>query len=194
MRYRIYGSAERGFTPSDTAYRYDAGLDGMKSSPPNLLCETEGAATGLDLPAGLWRPWYRVAAMDAKGVLSGVSAQAELVHPLIVTAGLPAGRVSTQFRAQVDVSTSIGHLVSQDENGKAYQMRFRAGDSLLFALEGTPESLRIEPRSGLIAGYLGPGSVGDYDLTVKVRDLAKGFEDEKKFKLTVGNANPVGLK
>lgn len=194
VRYRIYGSAERGFAPSDTAYRYDAGLDGMKSSPPNLLCETAGPATELELPAQLWRPWLRVAAVDAEGRESGVSTQAELAHPLITTAELPAGVCSTLYRARVEVSSSIGHLVSLDENGKAYQMRFRSGDSLLFQLAGAPESVRIDPHSGLISGYLPAGSAGEYGLTVKVRDLARVFEDEKKLVLRVVEAAPSGLK
>jgi hypothetical protein len=110
---------------------------------------------------------------------------AEMSHPQIVPQQLPVGHTSSQYRAQVEVSASIGHLVSQDENGRAYQMRFRNGDDLLFELEGAPGSLVIDSDSGLISGYLPAGSEGKYVLKVKVSDRRTGHKHQMPLQLEV---------
>jgi hypothetical protein len=183
--YRVYGSAERGFTASDTAYVYHAGLDGIKQSPPNLLFETDGSQTGCELAVEFWRPFYRIAAVDSKGCESGPSAMAELAHPLILTSKLPEGSSSSLYQARVEVCASIGHLVSADENGKAYQMRFRNGDDLAFELTGAPDEVSINCESGLIAGYLPSDSAGEYEILVTVKDQRTGARDERKLTLVV---------
>lgn len=194
VRYRVYGSAERGFTASDTAYVYHAGLEGIKQSPPNLLFETEGSRTGCKVPVEFWRPFYRVAAVDSKGRESGPSAMAELAHPLILTGSLPQGSTSSYYQARIELSASMGHLVSADENGKAYQMRFRDGDDLDFELTGAPEALAISRESGVIAGYLPAGSAGEYEILVTVKDKRSGARDERKLNLRVKEGYPAGSK
>ena len=194
MRYRVYGSAERGFTASDTAYVYHAGLDGIKQSPPNLLFETDGSQTGCELAIEFWRPFYRIAAVDSKGCESGPSAMAELAHPLILTGELPEGGTSSYYQAQIKVSASMGHLVSADENGKPYQMRFRNGDDLVFELTGAPDALSIHRESGLIAGYLPADYAGEYEILVAVTDERTAARDEKKLTLRVKEGYPGGLK
>ncbi|MBW7997881.1 MAG: cadherin repeat domain-containing protein [Candidatus Glassbacteria bacterium] len=185
VRYKIYGSSERGFTASDTAYAYDGGLAGILHAPANLLHITEGAQTYCNA-WNILRPYYRVVAIDAAGRESGPSDAAEMPHPLITgPAKLPSGRVSSQYRAQVEVSASIGHLVSQDENGKPYQLRYRSGDELSFGLEGAPGSLVIDPDSGLISGYLPHDAAGSHLLKVKVTDLRTGHSLERQFTLEI---------
>ena len=101
-------------------------------------------------------------AVDRGDVASGPSGQAELAHPLIVTASIPPGKPSSQYFAQVKVSASAGHLVSADENGKAYQMLFRNGDSLNFSLSGAPGiSSRVV---ALTTGVYADGPVALYAL------------------------------
>jgi len=185
VRYRVYGSAERGFTASDTAYAYHAGLDGIKQSPPNILFETGGPQTSFNVPVRFWRPYYRIAAVDSKGRESGPSAMAELAHPLILTGELPEGGSSSYYQARIEVCASAGHLVSADENGKAYQMRFRSGDDLVFELSGAPDGLSINSESGLIAGYLPDGSAGEYEALVAVKDERTGARDERKLRLVI---------
>jgi hypothetical protein len=139
----------------------------------------------VNLPTELWRPYYRVAAVDAEGRESGPSNMAELAHPLIRTRQLPAAKTSTYYQAQVEVSASIGHLVSQNENGKSYQMRYRTGDELVFDLSGAPDSLSIGEKTGLIAGYLPPKSAGEYEFLVRVSDERTGAQDSVKLVLRV---------
>jgi hypothetical protein len=187
VQYRIYGSSERGFTPSKTAYTYDAGLSGLKNTPANLLFETKNAQTSWAIPARLWRPYYRIAAIDSRGRESGTSTMVELKHPLVVTDELPKGEAGSFYQAKLEVSASIGHLVSQTENGKAYQMRFRNGDQLTFSLSGAPQGLTIRETDGLIAGYLPSSSAGKYRLTVMVEDERTENFDERVLTLEIAD-------
>jgi hypothetical protein len=188
VRYKIYGSSERGFTASDTAYVYHGGLDGILHAPSNLLHITDGPQTTCDT-WNILRPYYRVVAVDAEGRESGPSDVAEMQHPLIAPQQLPAGYVSTWYKAQVEVCSSIGHLVSQDEDGKAYQLRYRTGDDLLFEMSGAPENLTIEPESGLISGFLAPESTGRYLLNIVITNRRTGNKTEGKLPLAVKSDN-----
>ncbi len=184
-RWRIYGSQERGFTASDTAYAIQAGLEGTRNSPLNLLVELAGNQHCWEIPPALWRPWYRVAAVDEQGRVSGPSAQAELAHPLIVTGDLPEGTAGSYYQARPELCRSIGHLVSADENGLHYQMCFRAGDEPQFELSGAPSGVTVDPQSGMIAGFLPAGSAGEYRLTLAVTDRRSGRQDRRALILRV---------
>ena len=71
FRYRIYGSEERGFTAHDERYEFNDGLEGTQWAAANLLIEAPGSKQMILLPQALWRPYYRVVAVDGKGRLSG---------------------------------------------------------------------------------------------------------------------------
>ena len=184
VRYRIYGSAERGFSANDHPYEYFAGLDGVQKSPANLLLETREPSLSVELPAELWRPYYRVVAIDAQGRVSGASAIAELPHPLIATSKLPDANRAHQYEARVTTSASIGHLVSADENGQQYQMRYRAGDDLVYSMAGAPPGLSID-KSGLISGFIGTASQDQYEMVVTVKNKTTGAGDSTRFLLSV---------
>jgi hypothetical protein len=185
VRYRIYGSQERGFTPSKKPYTYDAGLDGFKEAPSNLLHEVDATVTSWQIPPALWRPFYRIAAVDAQERESGTSSKVELRHPLVVTEALPKAKAGSFYQTRIEVSASIGHLVSQTENGKSYQMRLRNGDQLSFSIAGAPQGLGIHKEEGLIAGFLSAGTTGKFQVTVKVTDERTGSQDETILELEV---------
>jgi hypothetical protein len=185
VSYRIYGSNERGFTPKEEPYTYDAGLAGSKEAPANLLFETNGSETTWKIPQTLWRPYYRIASVDSEGRLSGTSSMVELTHPLIITSSLLKAQAGSFYQSQIEVSASIGHLVSQTENGKAYQLRFRNGDRLSYTITGAPRELSISRNDGLISGYLSTASAGKYRVSVKVIDERTGNQDERSFELVV---------
>ena len=189
VRYRIYGSAERGFSPHDTAYTYDAGADGMKSALPNLLTETPGPASSVTLPTELWRAYYRVVAVDAEGRESGPSGQGDLFHPLILSKTLPAARASAYYQTRIDVSASIGDLVSTDfPNGQPYNIKFRNADDLVFDVTGAPQGLTINFDTGVLAGYLPANAAGKYEVAIKVTDKRSGKQDSVKLPLVVSSA------
>jgi hypothetical protein len=170
VRFRIYGSEERGFSANDKPFEYNAGLDGTQHAPANLLMETGKMQESVEIPASLWRPYYRVEAVDA--------------DPLIVTTALAAAHVRRFYREQVDTSASIGHLVSADENGKSYQLRYRTGDELTFTLEGAPKGLTIDDH-GEISGFVEEGAHGRYELKIRVKRKSDGAGDAVELPLTV---------
>ena len=180
VKYRIYGSAERGFTASDVRYRYNGGDAGTLAAPPNLLLEIKPDTMRVELPAVLWRPYYRVAAVDAQGRESGPSALAELEHPLIVTSAIPAAQANSYYETRIETAASIGHLVYTDESGT----RFRTGDELAFELSGAPKGLAISP-AGVVSGFLPAGSAGKYEIVVNVSDRKKAAKDSIKLLLQV---------
>jgi hypothetical protein len=184
VTYRIYGSEERGFTANEDRYEYNNGLDGTQWASANLLLETHTPAESVTLPQALWRPYYRVVAVDGKGRLSGPSALAELSHPLIATSQLPNATESQFYKAQVVTSASIGHLVSADENGKSYQMKFRTGDDLAFDMSGAPAGLSIDSH-GVISGFVGDAKPAKYDVTIHVKNNKNGAADSVTLPLTV---------
>jgi hypothetical protein len=188
VRYRIYGSAERGFTAHDTPYTYDAGADGMKPALPNLLMETQGPTRSVTLPTDLWRAYYRVVAVDSEGRESGPSGHGELVHPLILSKTLPAAKAAAYYQARIDVSASIGDLVSTDfPNGQPYNIKFRNADDLVFEVTGAPHGLTISRDTGVLAGYLPATAAGKYILAIKVTDKRTGKQDAVKLPLTVSS-------
>ncbi len=189
VRFRIYGSEERGFTANDKPYEYNDGLKGTQHAPPNLLLETTGTDGSVQVPAELWRPYYRVVAIDGQGRVSGPSALAELSHPLIATARLSPAIRSRFYRQPIAISASIGHLVSADENGLSYQLRFRSGDDLNFHMTGAPEGLSID-ANGVISGFVGAATKNEYDVTIEVENKTTGASDSVKFVLPVINQQP----
>ncbi|MHB1936360.1 MAG: putative Ig domain-containing protein [Acidobacteriaceae bacterium] len=182
--YRIYGSEERGFTAHDNRYQYNDGLHGTQWAASNLLLDTHNANESVSLPEALWRPYYRVVAVDEKGRLSGPSAMAELSHPLIATSQLPNAIGSQFYEARIVTSASIGHLVSADENGKPYQMKFRTGDELVFDMSGAPAGLSIDNR-GVISGFVGDAKPAKYKVTINVKNSKNGAGDSVTLPLSM---------
>jgi hypothetical protein len=184
VSYRIYGSEERGFTAHDDRYEYNDGLEGTQRAAANLLLETHSTQLSVSLPETLWRPYYRVIAVDGKGRLSGPSALSELSHPLIATSQLPNATESQFYKTQIVTSASIGHLVSADENGKSYQMKFRSGDELAFDMTGAPAGLSIDSQ-GVISGFVGDAKTTKYEVTINVKNSRNGAADSVTLPLTV---------
>jgi hypothetical protein len=183
-RYRLYGSAERGFSASTVPYRYNAG-NGTRESPSNLLFETEQPVTSADIPARFWRPYYRVEALDFAGNASGPSNMAELKHPLIAATALPDARPGAPYQAALEASASIGHLTSQNRNGRPYFMALRTGDDPVYELAGAPVWLAINPKTGVLSGDVPAGGGATHDLQITVMEPRTGVRDSVKLRLLV---------
>lgn len=184
VRYKIYGSDERGFTAHDQPYLRNDGLAGNQMTAANLLLETTRPVTSITLPQNLWRPYYRIVAIDKQGRPSGPSVQAELQHPLIAATELPPTILNHAYQFTVPVSASIGHLVSADENGLPYQMKFRYGDDLVFHMTGAPDGLTID-NHGVISGFVGNASRERYSVTLTVENKTNGVRDSVTLPLIV---------
>jgi len=182
--FKIYGSSERGFSAFDNPYQYFAGLDGILLAPANLLLETPGVAESAEIPADLWRPYFRVVAVDREGRVSGASDVAEMPHPVIATRLLPPANRMQIYEARIATSASKGHLVSADEDGKSYQYRFRSGDDLEFSMTGAPDGLLVD-SSGLISGFVTDEAKSEYRITLKVKNKAAERGDSVELVLRV---------
>ena len=96
MKYRVYGSDEKGFSVSDVPYKVSIGISKelKPEFPANFIAETtatELAVMGCEvaLPAAN-KTYYRVVAVDAQGKRSGPSDYATAPRPMIY--GKPALR------------------------------------------------------------------------------------------------------
>jgi hypothetical protein len=124
--------------------------------------------------------------VDANGRESGPSGQGDLVHPLILSKALPAAKASSYFQAPIEVSASIGDLVSTDfPNGQPYNIKFRNADELVFEVTGAPNGLTVNSDTGVLAGFLPLSATGKYELAIKVTDKRTGKQDAVKLPLIV---------
>lgn len=125
VRYRVYGSDEKGFSVSDEPYavmfRY-AG-DWRKAAcertvPANFVAETEGTemvvlGAGIELPNAN-KAYYRVVAVDERGNRSGPSDYAEAPRPFIYTRPATAAGVGEEYCYQVATIRSLGNAGLRD--------------------------------------------------------------------------------
>ena len=95
----------------------------------------------------------------------------------------PNAVASQPYKVQIVTSASIGHLVSADENGKSYQMKFRTGDDLTFDMSGAPAGFSID-NHGIISGSVGEAKPGKYNVIIDVKS-EKGAADSVTLPLTV---------
>lgn len=96
VKYRVYGSDEKGFSVSDAPYRRNVGQskDLPAEAAANFVAETSDTeltvlGAGVDLPNAN-RAFYRVVAVDDKGTRSGPSDYAAVARPFICSK--PPGR------------------------------------------------------------------------------------------------------
>lgn len=184
VRYLIFGSTEQGFTASAEPYRYNAGKDGIKNASANLLLETKTSVTSWKIPTPLWRPYYRVAAVDEAGHQSESSDMAHLNHPLVLTRQLPEADTGADYHARIGVSASIGHLVYRESKSGEVNS-FQGGDELAFAVTGAPPGLAIDKNTGLLAGFLPAKAAGRYKIKISVSDQRTGANDSVELVLRV---------
>ena len=186
VRYKVYGSDERGFTPSDVPHPVTVARGKQETFPANLIAEVEGTEVQvvgeeLDLPKAN-RAFYRVIAVDPSGIRSGPSDYAEMPRPLIYSSPVEAARQGKTYKYQVNVIKSIGDLRTAVIDGNPYNPAFRDGDALTFVLEEAPHWLSVDEASGVISGC--PSAVGKFQVNAKVT-RAQGGEDVQRYLLTV---------
>jgi hypothetical protein len=171
VRYRIYGSNERGFTVSDEPYKVfvgqsrDAGLS--SPFPGNFIAETDQTrlvVLGTGAPtADSSRAFYRVVAVDENGKRSGASDFVAAPRPVMHGPTVIPAKAGQRLSYQVPCTRSIGDLRAYMEGGKQV-WRFWNIESPRFALEGAPDWLTIDPETGTLAGA--PPAPGKYEVTV----------------------------
>jgi hypothetical protein len=159
-RHRVYGSDEQGFSVSDEPYTIVVGQsrDIAPRRPANFIAETDRA----EFPA-VQRAFYRVVAVDEKGMRSGPSDLAAAPRPSFVDEPSPAAKRGEPYRSRVSVIRSLGDLRLQwiDDRETA---GFWDVETPRYAIRKGPSWLRIDERTGELAGT--PDAAGAAEVVV----------------------------
>ena len=200
VKYRLYGSDEKGFTASDEPYEilwrsiqsqtHVPGKREMRTMPSNFACETAGVKAAVVGP-GLTFPnankaYYRVVAVDEQGLESGPSDYAAIPRPVIYTLPPAPPRVRQQWEYQVKATSSIGDLRCRTfVPGKyIYNAGFWDQDVLHYRLHGAPEWLKIDEMTGIISGTPTEKAIGKHSFLVYA-DIPKVSCDSQTITLEV---------
>ena len=168
VKYRIYGSDEKGFSVSDKPYQINLGnqKEGKMRSPfrANFVAETTNTemvvvGVGLTLP-NTNKAYYRVVAVDQQGNRSGPSDYAEAPRPFIYSTPVEEAQVGQEYCYQVACISSLGDLRARGE----LAMNFWDIEEPQFMLAQGPEWLKIDARMGILSGQ--PDAVGKHKVVV----------------------------
>src|SRR5262245_3021909 len=157
VKYRIYGSDDKGFSVSDEPHKVVVGISKVIPSarPANFIMEvaaTEAAVIGAEVePTNANRAFYRVAAVDEQGKRSGPSEFAEAPRPIIYSHPVTDAKVRVEYRYSLSTIRSLGDLRTRVVEGKE-TMNYWDIESPRFALQQGPPWLKINTSTGLLSG------------------------------------------
>ena len=154
VKWRVYASDEKGFTASDTPHPvfWESPQDGrpreVRELPPNLVGET-------DKPE--WRPvtnaFYRIVAVDARGMASGPGDYAAAPRPKFISEPPVQVKVGTPFNYQPRVIRSLGDLRCRDyTREKVYWAGFWNIEKPVWSLVAAPSWLKLDAGTGELSG------------------------------------------
>ncbi len=161
VKYRVYGSDEKGFTIADKSYQSVVGVTKKEMAdwnpwfPANFIAETtatEMVVLGGDvnMPTAN-KTYYRVVAVDKQDKRSGPSDYAVAPRPLIYSKPLVTAKVGTEYRYQVLANRSLGDLSSRMVDGRQSSGYFDI-EKPRFTLTQGPAWLRIDEATGVLSG------------------------------------------
>jgi hypothetical protein len=190
VKYKVYGSDEKGFTASDNPYEVwlgDQNSTQLASPFPGNLVQvvtsTSLPVIGANLTApGTNRTYYRVVAIDVNGIESGPSDFVEAPRPFIYTRPMATISVGQQYQYQAGTIASLGDLRSSTVGSNAYAASYWDIDQPSYSLTKGPAWLQIDPRAGLVTGI--PPSAGTFDVEVTVQ-IGASITDVQAFTITV---------
>ncbi len=175
VKYRVYGSDEKGFTVADKNYQSVVGVTKKEMAdwnpwfPANFIAETTTTEIVLlgcdvDMPTAN-KTYYRVVAVDEHGKRSGPSNYAVAPRPVIYSKPLVTAKVDTEYRYQVLANRSLGDLSSRMTDGRQTSGYFNI-EKPCFTLTQGPAWLRIDEGSGVLSGT--PNMPGEVEVVVTV--------------------------
>lgn len=158
VKYRVYGSDEKGFTVHDTPYEVRLGETKELINPfgANFVAEVTGTSldvigVGNSLPNAN-QAYYRVVAVDSHGKRSGDSDYVESPRPFIYSTPMVNAPAGQAYRYQVKAVRSIGDLTRRDNTKPKPRARFWKIEPLRFSLVQSPSWMSINTDTGLITG------------------------------------------
>jgi len=206
VKYRIYGSDEKGFTVADQKHQSVVGVTKEEMAdwnpwfPANFIAETtasELAVLGndVDLPTAN-KTYYRVVAVDEQGKRSGPSDYAVAPRPVVYSKPAAAAQVGAPYRYQVLANRSLGDLSSRMAGGQQTSGYFDI-EKPRFKLAQGPAWLGIDEMTGVLSGT--PDMPGRADVVVtvtidrQVRKLDEAVLRWGNEKVLSVDTEPVGM-
>lgn len=184
VRYRVYGSDEKGFTVSDVPYTIHVGQsrEVPARAPANFVAETEQSelvvlGAGVGLPSAN-RAYYRVVAVDDKGKRSGPSDYAAAPRPFLVSRCAETARVGAAYQGQVATIRSLGDLRLRTVDGKQLAS-FWDIERPRFALARGPAWLRLDEHTGALRGVPDAAGTSDVEITVTLERSVRRLDDSR---------------
>jgi hypothetical protein len=163
VKYRVYGSDEKGFSVSDRPFKVTVGTSKEIPStwPANFLTEisaTDLVVIGTEVKMlNMNRAFYRVVAVDEQGKRSGPSDFAEAPRPILYSPPVTTAKVGSEYRYQLSAIRSLGDLRTRLVGGKEV-MNYWEVEAPRFAVKEGPNWLKIDGATGLLSGNPdGPG-------------------------------------
>ena len=167
LRYRVYGSDEKGFSASDRPYEIAVGRSREVSpqAAANFIAETERPELAVLGSGAANKAFYRVVAVDETGARSGPSDVASAPRPSFATEPSATATRGAAYRSRVTVVRSLGDLRLQWVDGQEVASYWDV-ETPRFTLERGPSWLRIDERTGELEGV--PGAAGAFDVSITV--------------------------
>ena len=206
VKYRVYGSDEKGFSISDVPYT--AQLGSTKDLPPqfpaNFIAETSAMelavlGAGVKLPAAN-KTYFRVVAIDNQDKRSGPSDYATAPRPIIYSTPAASAKAKAEFKYQLAANRSLGDLRMRVINGGETACYWDI-EKPKFSIKQGPAWLKIDGATGMLSGT--PDSAGNVDVVVtaeidrEVRKLDEGalkWGDEKVTSTTTDHVGTATQK
>jgi hypothetical protein len=198
VKFRVYGSDEKGFTVSDVPYKVNIGACKELPSqfPANFIAETAAPeltviGSQVELPNAT-KTYYRVVAIDQQGKQSGPSDYAIAPRPIIYSKPALAAKVGAEYRYQVQANRCLGDL-RVDGKGAS---NFWDIEKPKFAIERGPKWLKVDPATGVLSGT--PDAPGKAEVVVtatidrQVRKLDEGALKWGQEKIASTTSETVG--
>ncbi|HEV3146191.1 MAG TPA: hypothetical protein VGZ47_20055 [Gemmataceae bacterium] len=169
VKYRIYGSDEKGFSISDEPFQAIVGAskEVPAKRPANFVAEvstTEAVVVGpeVTLPNAN-RAFYRVVAVDEQGKRSGPSDFAEAPRPILYSRPVTSAKMGSEYRYKLSAIRSLGDVRTRVVEGRE-TMNFWDVESPRFALKQGPPWLKVDANTGVLSGV--PDRPGKVEIVV----------------------------
>lgn len=201
VKYRIYGSDEKGFSVSDDPYVVSVGSskEVPSNAPANFMAEvaaTEAAVVGRDVAfPNANRAYYRVVAVDDQGSRSGPSDFTVAPRPFIYSKPAAKAKVGTEFKYQAAAIRSVGDLRMRSVDGRD-TTSFWDVEHPKYALVRGPAWLKVDEKTGLLSGV--PNAPGRVEVSLsatieqEVRKLSEQDLSWGREKVVSTDAQKVG--